>query len=176
MPFPSIRGARQRPRSEGEAPLPLDDDVVRRVYQLMYRHVGNREEAQTLTERTFERAASSVSVTDHQRDGEEVLMRMARMTLTEHLRAVYHVSTPRLRGDDLVGRLLARLPERERELLTQRFLRGASLDETASALQISPREALVMQWSALTHASQLADEEPAIASLAAGAGPCEVSS
>lgn len=175
MPFPSNRGAEQRPRLPGVVSLPLDDGVVRRVYQLIYRHVGNRAEAESLTERAFERAAMAERGVDDQRDGESRLLHAARTVLTEHLRAFYPETTPRLRDDDLAERLLARLPARERDLLTLRFRRGASLEETAAALRLTTGEALAMQWSALARAGRLADDEPALAITAAGAGPCECS-
>lgn len=51
--------------------------------------------------------------------------------------------------------LLARLPARERELLTCRFLLGYPIERTAAQLQLSVPETMALQFVALRHASQL---------------------
>lgn len=75
---------------------PLNAARIRRVYRFMFRHVGNREEAEWLTERACLRAtrawvASSLAVAQR-RDAQwvEALIRdNARQTIVEHLRRFF---------------------------------------------------------------------------------------
>jgi RNA polymerase sigma-70 factor (ECF subfamily) len=156
----------------------FDEDQVQNVYRFIYRHVGNREEAEDLTEQTFIRAVraaptmvaepSSVHSTD------TMLRRAACAVVTAYLGQVYRcylaASDDKL-GDKLgdepddasatAQRIFARLPERDRELLTYRLLRNFSLAETATRMRMSMNDALALQWSALTNAARIAGNEPA---------------
>lgn len=147
--------ARQPHSATDSQPAWPDDDQVRRVYQYLYRAVGNREDAEELTERAY-----TVTLRDlrDMNDGERFerqLFERARALLTERLRAFYRVDTPlaltwTIETDDL----LAALEVRDREILTCRFLRGETLGETAERFDISAHDALAAQWSALMRAAQ----------------------
>jgi hypothetical protein len=135
----------------------LDDEQVRRLYQYVYRTVGNREDAEDLTERAYtETLCNTRDVNDGERF-ERRLFATARTLLKEHLRAFYRVDAPAaLALDAEPVDLLAALPVRDRELLTRRFLRGETLGETAERLHISAHDALAAQWAAVTRAAQVA--------------------
>ena len=100
---------------------------------------------------------------------------VARTTIADHWRSVYHLRANSL--DDLldtglelpaeeqarpdtgatdrrVERILAQLPERYRDVLTYRFLRNYSIKETAVALGISEANVKVIQFRALKKASE----------------------
>lgn len=53
--------------------------------------------------------------------------------------------------------VLSRLPAREREVLTCRFLMGYPIERTAAQMHLSVPETLALQFVALRHASQLDD-------------------
>ncbi|MFI5271721.1 MAG: hypothetical protein ACHQ4H_01640 [Ktedonobacterales bacterium] len=60
--------------------------------------------------------------------------------------------------------MLAQLPAPDRELLTYRLFRNASLAETAARMRLTTDEALASQWSALLGAAQIAANATAVAS------------
>lgn len=172
----------------------FSEKQVRDVYRFMYRHVGNREEAEDLTERAFSlanRASQSMQAEPRCASGtlpgmsmENRLCQTARSVVEEYLRTVYH-SAQSLASDDTldwsdvaatrsaehvssfsdrVGRILAQLPAQDREFLTYRFLYSSSLAETASRMGITLACALALQWSALKNAAQIGANEKAIPS------------
>lgn len=172
----------------------FSEQQVRDVYRFVYRHVGNREDAEDLTERAFSlanRASRSTQAASRRTAGahhdmtmESRLYHTVRSVVEEYTRTVYHspqslasdnsvdwagVAATRsaeqvTSGSELAGRILAQLPARDRDFLTYRFLYNDSLAETASRMGITPAGALALQWSALTHAAQLAMNEKSIAS------------
>lgn len=177
-------------RAKGRAPhssvawsvLP-DDDQVRGVYQFIYRHVGNREEAEALTERACVRAMQMAPRDPphgpDRRNTDSALRQAARSVIEEHLRWFYRrsFSSPQAAEVDMLpefvaeehgkgasaadraGRILAQLSARERELLMLRFFRHASLAETGAQMGLSPDDALALQWRALGNAARLMASE-----------------
>ena len=172
----------------------ISEKQVCAVYYFMYRHVGNQEEAEDLTERAFSlanRASLSIQAEPRCASGtppgmsiENRLCQTARSVVEEYFRAVYH-SAQSLASDDTldwpgvaatrsadhgsscsdrVGRILAQLPAQDREFLTYRFLHNSSLAETASRMGITLARALALQWSALNNAAQIGANEKAIPS------------
>jgi len=58
---------------------------------------------------------------------------------------------------DHVQRLLQALPERDREVLTYRFLLGLSVRETAVRMGLTEGNVKTLQFRALKHAADLED-------------------
>lgn len=146
------------------------------VYRFIYRHVGNREDAEDLTAQVFLKAIRSL---DRARDEESIrgwLFQTARTTLADHWRQFYRTPIvsleffPRLRSQsarpsdeplsgDEVQRILALLPEHYRRVLTLRFLEGLSIKETAAEMGITETNVKVLQFRALRRAAELAREQ-----------------
>lgn len=74
-------------------------------------------------------------------------------------------------GFDLGQAVLARLGERERAVLTLRFLEGRSVADCAAELGVSPGNLKVIQHRALRHAARIAQELSAVDGLPAEATP-----
>lgn len=150
---------------------------MRSVYRFMYCHVGNREEAEELTKRACTRVMQAVPDVSSmsRREITELVCRVAHSVVEEHLRWFYRSSHSLAWGDsfaqpetvaarrsaemgasDLIRLILAQLAAPERDLLTYRFLRNASLAETAAQMHMSLADALALQWFALNNAAQLA--------------------
>jgi RNA polymerase sigma-70 factor (ECF subfamily) len=152
---------------------------IRGVYQFIYRHVGNREEAEALTERVFMLVIQPQATRDApgatQASRERLLARSARDVVVEYLRGFYPALPP-LPDDDIVVwpdpesaasaenpsgateraiHVLAWLSAQDRDFLTYRFLLNRSLAETAARMRLTLAQALAMQWSALSHAAQV---------------------
>jgi RNA polymerase sigma-70 factor (ECF subfamily) len=151
---------------------------VRSIYRFVYSKVGNREEAEDLTSQVFLKAARGL---DSRRDALSVqgwLFQVARTTIADHWRAVYQIRASSLddlldaglelaaeertgsvagaaAADQRVERILARLPERYRGVLTYRFLLNYSIKETAATLGISEANVKVIQFRALKKASEI---------------------
>lgn len=171
------------------------------VYRWVYMHVGNREQAEALTARIFDEAArgeQAEAMTGA--DARERLLQIAWAVVADELRALYGAAAwvtldrmQRLSVEDVEpmktddsGRanlpaarahdLLARLPARERELLTCRFLLGYPIERAAAHLRLSVTETMALQFVALTHASQLDavehDELPAAPNAREKCGCC----
>lgn len=149
-------------------PATIDEDQIRAVYQFMYRYVGNREDAESLTERACTQALRKARGLPGGRSLEEILWQTAESVAAEHLRWLYVSSeqldkeTPASEQADaptLVRCILENLPSRERDFLTRRFLGNVSLAETAATLHLTVNEALALQWYTLTQAARTAREE-----------------
>lgn len=154
-----------------EATLPV-------VYRYVYSKVGNREEAEDLTSQVYLKALHGL---DESRDSAAIqawLFQVARTTIADYWRRFYHVRSSSL--DDLLaagwdsqqdtgqfpvdqsagGRvrwILSQLPERYRDVLTFRFLLNCSLKETAARMNLSEANVKVLQYRALSKASQLSE-------------------
>jgi RNA polymerase sigma-70 factor (ECF subfamily) len=168
------------PRPAGPAGPRLDElyrDHLTAVYRFIYSKVGNREEAEDLTSQVFVKAVRNL---DEARSAESVLswlFRVARTTIADHWRRVYRLRVDSLddlldagwqgpttggaepvldvRPEQRVQRLLQQLPPRYREVLTYRFLQGASVRETAQRMQLSEANVKVLQFRALRRAAEL---------------------
>lgn len=157
----------------------LFEENLTAIYRYVYSKVGNREEAEDLTSQVFLKAVRAL---DQARGSESVqswLFQVARTTVADHWRRFYRLRVSSL--DDLleagwegpaepqstaptvqpivrVQRVLARLPERYREVLTYRFLQNCSIRETAELMHLSEANVKVLQFRALKKAAAL---EPA---------------
>lgn len=165
-------------------PLPQHPDLeqvftqyVDPIYRFLYRRVGNKQDAEDLTSEVFYKATSQLDSTRPQASIAHWLFTVARSVLADHWRRHYRsggslpLDEPRWaavpdqhdpyacdeRDADMVAGLLAALPERYRQVLELRFLRGYSIKETAQALDLTPENVKVIQHRALAKAVQLAD-------------------
>ncbi|WP_042431283.1 RNA polymerase sigma factor [Streptacidiphilus anmyonensis] len=147
-------------------------DNVGRIYRLMFSKVGNRPDAEDLTSQVFTAALGPL------RPGAEIgqvrsyLTTTARTVLAEHWRRTLgHQVTeidpdildlaelPPGAGDDgdagaQAQRILDALPERYRQILTLRFLRGYTVRQAATELGVSVANAKVLQLRALRAAAR----------------------
>lgn len=162
----------------------LTERQIGEVYQFIYRYVGNRPEAERLTERAFLQAAPALrNLRAHagsptRQAVDSLLAQTARATLADELRARYHatpesaarvVALINADGPATTGAsgasgasalayaqgVLARLPAPERDLLTYRFLLNSPIESVAQVMGLSATGALALQWAALAHAAQI---------------------
>lgn len=148
------------------------------VYQYFYRRVGNRQDAEDLTSEVFLKASRQLDPQRAERSIGSWLFTVARTTLNDYWRRYYQTgaqlslveSHPAdaagAAGDDpmddaeqLVAEILAGLPERYRQVLELRFLRGYSIRETAAALALTPENVKVIQHRALAKAVMIAGDQ-----------------
>jgi len=151
------------------------------IYRYVYGKVGNREVAEDLTSQIFIKAIRSLNYGYSPESSRKWLFQVARTTIADHWRAYYRTTTSSLEAlleagwegpvenedeDKLfeihnssandVQRILQALPERDREVLTCRFLLGLSIRETAVRMGLSEGNTKVLQFRALKHAADLA--------------------
>ena len=154
---------------------------LRPIYRYVYSKVRNREEAEDLTSQIFIKSVHSI---DHGRNPQSLrnwLFQVARTTVADYWRALYRSATSSLDAlveagwegptenedeDKLLERssssadhaqcLLQALPERDREVLTCRFLLGLSIRETAVRMGVTEGNAKILQFRALKRAADLA--------------------
>ena len=150
-------------------------DNVGRVYRLMYAKVGNRPDAEDLASQVFLAALGPLRATASVGEVRAYLLATARTVLATHWRTTlgHQVTTIDLDELDLAdfpgaaqaddsGRsghrikaILAELPDRQRAILTLRFLRGYSIKAAAAELGVSVANAKVLQHRALRRAAGL---------------------
>lgn len=147
------------------------------VYRYVYSRVGNRQEAEDLTSQIFLKVVHSL---DPNRDLPSMrtwLYRVAQTTIADHWRLYYRMATsslddllesgwegpadegsPLMKSDaaELMQNILEALPERDREVLTSRFLLNLSVRETAVKLGLTESNIKVLQYRALKRAANLA--------------------
>jgi RNA polymerase sigma-70 factor (ECF subfamily) len=158
----------------------LYEENLAAIYRFVYSKVGNREEAEDVTSQVFVKAVRHL---DQARQAESIqswLFQVARTTVADHWRRFYrlrlnslddlldagwegpradHADTASQQADLRVQRLLARLPERYREVLTLRFLESLSIREVAERMGLSESNVKVLQFRALKKAASL-EREP----------------
>lgn len=103
--------------------------------------------------RAFYGAAAGAALERLQRALEEDGKRMSDDETDDLVRA----NRPAARAHNL----LARLPARERDVLTCRFLLGYPIDRAAAQLHLSVAETMALQFVALKHAAELESAAPA---------------
>ncbi|MDP2660862.1 MAG: RNA polymerase sigma factor [Dehalococcoidia bacterium] len=151
---------------------------VTEIYRYAYRQVGNREDAEDLTSQIFLQVVRSIGGYQPQGYFRAWVYGIAKKVIVDWWRLYYRTPTLPLedflelepaapsdppaenpRAGPAVERLLAQLPERYREVLTLRFLRGYSLEETAEAMGVTLSNAKVLQHRAIKKAAELGLEE-----------------
>lgn len=153
---------------------------LRPIYRYVYSKVRNREEAEDLTSQIFIKAVRSLDGEQNPQSTRSWLFQVARTTVADYWRAFYRTATSSLdalletgwedpaenededklferssSSADYVQRLLQALPERDREVLTCRFLLGLSNRETALRMGVTEGNAKVLQFRALKRAADL---------------------
>jgi RNA polymerase sigma-70 factor (ECF subfamily) len=138
-------------------------DNVQRIYRLMYSRVGNRSDAEDLTSQVFLAALGPLRATASVGEVRAYLTATARTVLAEHWRRTLGQELTDIDPDriDLADydaprqaapasapgtreraeRILAALPERYRQILELRFLRGRTIRQAAGELGASEHEA-----------------------------------
>jgi RNA polymerase sigma-70 factor (ECF subfamily) len=144
------------------------------IYRFLYRRVGNKEDADDLTSEVFMKAARQLDTDQPDAAIISWLFTVARTVLADHWRRWYrrapsvalddrllHTAadiepTPRVNPDaeGLVDAVLATLPDRYRQVLELRFLKGCSIQEAAAQLGVTPGNLKVMQHRALLLAAR----------------------
>jgi RNA polymerase sigma-70 factor (ECF subfamily) len=145
-----------------------------KIYAFIYAKVGNRETAEDLTSQVFLKATRWLAEDRSADSIRSWLYTTARTCIVDHWReqgrsthvslddpeALLFCGTDGVeevrRTRDRALRVLSALPEREREVLRLRFLRGYSAAEIGTALGLSPGNVRVLQLRALRRAAQLA--------------------
>ncbi|NUP48220.1 MAG: sigma-70 family RNA polymerase sigma factor [Catenulispora sp.] len=179
--------APQRPAAEPPRVLPtaaypgweaIYADNVERIYRLMYTKVGNRHDAEDLTSQVFLTALGPLRTTASVGEVRSYLLTTARTVLASHWRSTLgHQVTvidvdavdledctpgaedePAGRTAERLGAILSGLPERQRAILTLRFLRGYSIKAAAAELGVTVANAKVLQHRALRRAAGLDKE------------------
>lgn len=143
------------------------------VYRLVFRQVGNRPDAEDLTEEVFLAALPRLDLPAPVPSVRAYLSATVRTVLADHWRRHYAAPPVTAFADDLparaveppaddaggrTARLLGRLPERFRRILELRFLRGLSVGQAAAELGVTAGNARVLQHRALRRAAELAEE------------------
>jgi RNA polymerase sigma-70 factor, ECF subfamily len=150
------------------------DNVVR-VYQLLFRRLGNAPDAEDLTEEVLLRTLRTLRLPAPVREVRSYLVKTARSVLSEHWSR--HYGEPDELGslDDLLNSplagmtgnaeaakralaVLSRLPPRSRHALELRFLDGLSVRDAARELGVSEANLKVLQFRALRQAAALVRE------------------
>ena len=147
------------------------------VYHYVYRGVGNRQEAEDLTSSVFLKAVRGLRQERGVPRMRSWLLRVAHTTVIDYWRARARALSSSLEAlqetgwvgpaqDDLfegdggpeerVQQALKALPQRERAVLTYRFLHGLSLRETAGRMGLSEGNVKTLQYRALKRAAALA--------------------
>lgn len=146
------------------------------IYRYAYSKVGNRQDAEDLTSQIFLKVVRSLDLKRDIRSLRTWLLRVARTTIADYWRVHYRGTTYSL--DDLleagwegpvdegatlhesgtaalVQDILQALPERDREVLTSRFLLNLSIRETAAKMGLTETNTKVLQYRALKRAARL---------------------
>jgi len=146
------------------------------VYRSVYGKVGHRQEAEDLTSTIFLKAVRALQLEADPERMNHWLSRVARTTLIDYWRASSRELGSSLdvlqeagwegpaerdpfgvdsRPAERVRRLIQALPQREREVLTCRFLLGMSVRETAIKLGLTEGNLRIVQHRALKRAAAL---------------------
>jgi RNA polymerase sigma-70 factor, ECF subfamily len=161
----------QTPHATGALQSRLTDHQIRAIYRFMYQRVGNREDAERLTEHACVETLRAAHDLPDEQSLEETLWRTARAMVAEHLRWFY--DAPAATSEDIPGAeeaeqanatvwardILAQLPQHERDFLTLRFLGADSLADAAAALHMAVGDARALQWFALLDAARAMQPE-----------------
>jgi len=171
------RSTRMSPSGAGSAG-PVDTTLgvafrenAARIFGFIYAKVGNREAAEDLTSQVFVKAARWLAEDRSADSIRSWLYTTARSAIVDYWREQSHY--PSVPLDDAMAllfcgtdgpeevrrtreralRILAALPEREREALRLRFLRGYTAGEIGQAMGLTPGNVRVLQLRALRRAA-----------------------
>jgi RNA polymerase sigma-70 factor (ECF subfamily) len=150
-------------------------DNVGRIYRLMFAKVGNRPDAEDLTSQVFMAALGPLRAGAEMGRVRAYLTATARTVLAEHWRRTLGHQVTEIDADttDLADqapgaadpgnaaadaraqRILSALPERQRQILVLRFLRGYTVRQAATELGVTIANAKVLQHRALRAAAAI---------------------
>lgn len=150
-------------------------DNVGRIYRLMFAKVGNRPDAEDLTSQVFMAALGPLRAGAEMGRVRAYLTATARTVLAEHWRrtlghqvteidaettdladqAPVAPDTGNAAADARAQRILSALPERQRQILVLRFLRGYTVRQAATELGVTIANAKVLQHRALRAAAAI---------------------
>ena len=140
------------------------------VYAFIFSRVGNRPDAEDLTQQVALKAIPRLRVGSSSASIRAYLFATARSALGAFWAAKFGiaqeelqeglVSAPAVSGQspeaaERATRILARLPDNYRRVLELRFLRGYSIKEVAAELKATPGSIKVMQLRALRAAAKV---------------------
>jgi RNA polymerase sigma factor (sigma-70 family) len=145
---------------------------VVRVYRLMFSRVGNRPDAEDLTSEVFVKSLPNLSLPSPVTQVHAYINVTIRSVLADHWRRHYGSPQTDVEIDNIgqpfdlipsadesgrAGRILALLPDRSRNILELRFLRGCSIKEAAREMGVSPGNAKILQYRALRLAAEVGE-------------------
>jgi RNA polymerase sigma factor (sigma-70 family) len=150
-------------------------DNLAGMYRFVFASVGNRPDAEDLTEEVFLAALPRLRLPAPRHEVRAYLVATGRTVLADHWRKRYGAPTPAsfdvetadvrpvdweegLEARARAWRLLSRLPERYRQVLELRFLQGLSVREVAAELGASEGNVRVLQHRAIRQAALLEEE------------------
>ena len=154
-----------------------EDNLVS-VYRFVFQSLRNREEAEDLTSQIFLKALRFLDPERSTHRARSWLFQIAHTTIADYWRTYYRALTSSLdvqlevgwegptqevilgtneRAAELVSNLLQALPERYREVLSCRFLLNLSIRETAATMGVSEANVKILQFRAIKHATNLAN-------------------
>src|SRR2546425_6020547 len=146
------------------------------IYRFVYSKVGNHQEAEDLTAHIFLKVVRGLDLKRDPGSLRTWLFRVARTTIADYWRIHYRGSTRSLdelleagwegpvdegaalvksSAAELVQDILQALPERDREILTSRFLLNLSVRETAVRMGLTEANTKVLQYRALKRAAHV---------------------
>ena len=146
------------------------------IYRFVSSKVENRQDAEDLTSEVFLKVVRRLDLKRDPCSLRTWLFRVARTTIADYWRIHYRGTTCSLddlleagwegpvdegaalvnnSATELVQDILQALPERDREVLTSRFLLNLSVRETAVRMGLTETYIKVLQYRALKHAARL---------------------
>ena len=146
------------------------------IYHYVSGKVGNHQEAEDLTSQIFLKAVRGLDLKRDPLSMRTWLFRVARTTLADYWHMHYGGTIHSLddlleagwegpvdegaalvnnSATELVQDILQALPERDREILTSRFLLNLSVRETAVRMGLTEANTKVLQYRALKRAARL---------------------
>ncbi len=150
------------------------------IYRFIHARVAQPADAEDMTSQTFLQALRWYDPERSEAEARSWLFQIARNVMGDHWRRTYRASPavslsevlvatiPAVEGrppenqsaEERSHHILSSLPGRYRQVLELRFLQGASLQETAQALDITVSNAKVLQHRALRKAAGVSGVQP----------------
>lgn len=179
----TIRSAQQ---GDENAILLLYEKYKRFLYAFVYSKVGNREEAEDLTQEIWIKILGSLSTFNFQSKLRTWICQIGKFTIADYWRRVYRmkispleewdinaeslkIGNPREEDDEgafkifqsrmnMLENILRYLPDQYRQVLEFRFIKNYSLKQTAKALEKKENNIKVLQFRALQKAMEIAEK------------------
>ncbi|MBP1933167.1 RNA polymerase sigma factor [Ammoniphilus resinae] len=162
----------------------LFEDNFRPIYQYVYYMIGNKADAEDITQEVFMKVASSYDKFRGESSVSTWIYTIARRTVVDFIRQKKtkkfltfwknHIPEDFEAADDFdlpseifekkeqkekIYFMLSRLPEKMRSVIYLRFMKGMSVQETALLLDISPNQVSVTQNRALAKLRTIMDTD-----------------